>query len=118
VKNEEDGAHQRRFFRAEISIPVTLIVPGQELVLSGSSLDLSRGGMRISTTVDLPTGQSIVLRFRLPEEERDMLLRGRIILSFYDAAEKTFMHGIAFTQYTPHDFEHIGAYVTAVEGKP
>jgi len=66
VSTQEDHSHERRFFRAIVDFPVTIIVPGHELVLSGAAVDLSRGGMRITTTTDLPAGQPFcVLRCRL-----------------------------------------------------
>ena len=111
----QDPSHQRRFFRANVEFPVTLIVPGHELILSGNALDISRGGIRVSTKTDLPTGQTIVLRFSLPTGERELLVRARIVLSFFDASNKMYAHGIAFTQYTPHDHELISQFVSDVE---
>ena len=96
-------------------MPVTLIVPGHELILSATSFDISRGGMRVSTTTDLPAGQPVVLRFTLPGSDHELLVRGRVVLSFYDASNKVFAHGIAFTQYTTQDYENIGNYVTSIE---
>lgn len=87
---------------------MTVIVPGDELVLEGAALDLSAGGVRVAMKTDLPAGQSIVLRFSLPGEEREILARGRIVLSFYEAAAKRYAHGIAFTQIAPGDQASIG----------
>jgi hypothetical protein len=92
-----------------------MIVPGAELVLTGESLDLSRGGMRVATSTDLPAGQPIMLRFMLPNSMAELLVRGKIVLSFYDASTKSFSHGIAFTQYTTHDHDVISSFVTAQE---
>lgn len=110
VSTQENHA-QRRFTRADVDFPVTIIVSGNELILLGRALDISSGGMRVGTSTDLPAGQPIVLRFTLPESNREMLVRARVVLSFYDAARKSFAHGIAFTQYAPHDFEAITAFV-------
>lgn len=78
-------------------------MPGSELVLYGDALDLSGGGLRVSTKIDLPAGQNILLRFTVPGSDRETLVRGRIVLSFFDATTKCFAHGIAFTQIAPED---------------
>lgn len=72
-------------------------------MLSGSALDLSAGGVRVATSSDLPAGQSILLRFMLPDRGREVLVRGRVVLSFFDATMKRYAHGIAFTQIAPDD---------------
>ena len=60
---------------------------------------------------DLPLGTVLLLRFRLPNVDREMVMRGRIVLSFYKADVKRFFHGIAFTQIDPADQAHIIEYV-------
>jgi len=117
VSTQEDHSHQRRFNRASVDFPVTLIVPGHELILIGKALDLSRGGMRVATSTDLPPGQPIVLRFSLPKDERELLVRARVVLSFYDGTAKTYAHGIAFTQYTSVDQELISSYVNDADSR-
>ncbi|HEY9084920.1 MAG TPA: PilZ domain-containing protein [Candidatus Tyrphobacter sp.] len=107
MANQRESPSRRRFRRASVDFPVTVIVPGNELVLSGSALDLSVGGVRVATRSDLPAGQNIVLRFTLPKSDREALVRGRIVLSFFDAATKRYAHGIAFTQIAPEDQEGI-----------
>jgi len=52
------------------------------------------------------------------------MAKGRIVLSFYNAEDKRFLHGIAFTQIDPRDQEEIVRYVAAevqrmtLEGEP
>jgi c-di-GMP-binding flagellar brake protein YcgR len=113
VSTQEDRSHERRFFRAIVDFPVTIIVPGHELVLTGAAVDLSRGGMRITTTTDLPAGQPIVLRFTLPSHDKEMLVRAKIALTFFDASTKRYAHGVAFTQYTSGDHEKIATFVAS-----
>lgn len=115
MSTQEDNSQQRRYYRANVQFPVTLIVPGHELVLAANAQDISTGGMRVASTTDLPPGQSIVLRFTLPESEREMLLRARIVLSYFDNASKSFSHGIAFTQYAQADHDAISAFVSSVK---
>ncbi|MHB8146370.1 MAG: PilZ domain-containing protein [Vulcanimicrobiaceae bacterium] len=115
MSTKEDRSHGRRFIRAHVEVPVTLIVPGDELILDAHSLDISLGGMRVSTSTDVPAGRLVVLRFTLPDGERELLVRGRVVLSFFDAARRSYAHGVAFTQYTPHDHEEISRFVTVFE---
>ncbi len=108
---QSEGAPERKFTRVNVDFPATVILPGHELVLAGTALDVSRGGMRVATPTDLPPGQTIVLRFSLPRQERELLVRGRIVLSFFDAGARQYAHGVAFTQYTTHDQEAIESFV-------
>ena len=113
MSTDEDRSFERRFYRAGVDFPVTVIVPGAELILNGSAVDLSRGGMRLNTSTDLPAGQPIVLRFTLPSGEREILVRAKIALTFFDASTKCYAHGVAFTQYTSSDIDRISAFVAA-----
>jgi c-di-GMP-binding flagellar brake protein YcgR len=115
VSTQENRSHERRFFRASVDFPVTIIVPGEELVLNGSSVDLSRGGMRITTMTDLPAGQPIVLRFALTEDARELLVRAKIALTFFDASSKRYAHGVAFTQYSSADHDAIASFIAEKE---
>lgn len=102
---------ERKYLRVRTDFPATVILPGHELILAGRAVDLSGGGMRVATATDLPSGQAIVLRFTLPGKDRELLVRGRIVLSFYDAASKQYAHGVAFTQYAPTDQEAIVDFI-------
>lgn len=103
VSSDSSGPQQRRFFRTAVDFPVTVIVPGGELVMYGSAVDLSGGGMRVIAKNDLSAGQNVTLRFTLPESGTEMMIRGRIVLSFFDAAKQQFAHGVAFTQIAAAD---------------
>lgn len=113
-----EQAPERKYLRVSADFPATVILPGHELILSGKAVDLSGGGMRIVTPTDLPSGQMIVLRFSLPGQERELLVRGRIVLSFYDAANKQYAHGVAFTQYAPNDQEAISDFISHAKEAP
>ena len=82
---------------------MTVIVPGAELVMYGNAVDLSGGGMRVITKNDLAAGQNITMRFTLPEAGNEMMVRGRVVLSFFDAGKQQFAHGVAFTQIASAD---------------
>jgi len=111
VSTGSEQAPERKFTRVSADFPATVILPGHELILAGKAVDLSRGGMRVVTATDLPSGQTIVLRFNVPGEERELIVRGKIVLSFYDAGSKQFAHGVAFTQYGPDDQAAIERYI-------
>ncbi len=115
VSTQENRSHERRYFRTAVDFPVTIIVPGHELVLNGKAIDLSRGGMRVATGADLPAGQPIVLRFSLETDARELLVRAKIVLTFYDASSKSYAHGIAFTQYSSQDHDAIASFIAARE---
>ncbi len=59
-----------------------------------------------------------MLRFVLPNSERELLVRAKIVLSFFDNSSQMYAHGIAFTQYTTHDHDQIANFVTNVESRP
>jgi c-di-GMP-binding flagellar brake protein YcgR len=112
VNTGSEQAPERKFLRVNADFPTTVILPGHELVLAGKAVDVSSGGMRVVTATDLPSGQNIVLRFALPGQDRELIVRGRIVLSFYDAGSKQFAHGVAFTQYASQDQEAIETFIS------
>lgn len=77
----------------------------------GSAVDLSGGGLRVITKNDLSAGQSVTLRFTLPESGHEMMVRGRVVLSFFDAGKQQFAHGVAFTQIAAADQSAIVEYI-------
>lgn len=105
------GPQQRRFFRAAVEFPVGVTVSGNGEVLEGSAVDLSGGGMRVITKSDLSAGQNITLRFSLPAGEREMMVRGRVVLSFFDASRQQYAHGVAFTQIAAPDQSEIVEFI-------
>lgn len=109
--DQSGGPQQRRFFRASVDFPVTVIVPGGELVMYGNAVDLSGGGVRVVTKSDLSPGQNVTLRFTLPESDREMMIRARVVLSFFDAGKQQFAHGVAFTQIAQADQTAIVDYI-------
>lgn len=111
VPNETPS--RRRTRRTATEFPVTVIIPGGELILHGTALDLSAGGIRVATTSDLPAGQKIALRFTLSRGDREVLVLGRIVLSYFDAQSKRYLHGVAFTQISAEDTARISAFVDA-----
>jgi c-di-GMP-binding flagellar brake protein YcgR len=111
VSEQSGGPHQRRFFRASVDFPVTVIVPGEELVMYGTAVDLSGGGVRVITKTDLSPGQNVTLRFSLADTGTEMMIRARVVLSFFDAGKQQFAHGMAFTQIAQSDQGTIVEYI-------
>jgi c-di-GMP-binding flagellar brake protein YcgR len=101
---------QRRFLRATVELPVTYAVEGAEPRL-GKAVNLGGGGLRLATDEDIPSGTVLRLRFALPGGRREMRMRGRIVLSFFNAVDGHFAHGIAFTQIDPDDQEEIVRFI-------
>jgi c-di-GMP-binding flagellar brake protein YcgR len=118
VSIEQSGSpQQRRFFRAPVDFAVTVIVPGGELVMYGNAVDLSGGGLRVVTKNDLSAGQNVTLRFTLPDTDREMMVRARVVLSFFDAGKQQFAHGVAFTQIAAADQGSIVEYIHDLQQK-
>ena len=108
-----DVPYRRRYVRVAVSTAISYTRDGGDEPKTGHSSDLGGGGIRLATDEDLPLGTVLLLRFPLPGIERDIMVRGRIVLSFYNAEDKRFFHGIAFTQIDPRDQEEIIRYVAA-----
>ena len=109
------GPQQRRFFRAAVDFPVAVTVAGDDTVLDGAVVDLSGGGMRVITKNDLAAGQNVTLRFALPEAGSEMMVRGRVVLSFFDAGKQQFAHGVAFTQIAAADQGALVEYIQRMQ---
>ncbi len=112
AKNSEIP-YRRRYVRVAVKTPTVYTIDGQAEMRHAQASDLGGGGIRIATDEDLPLGSVLLLRFPLPAVEREVVVRGRIVLSFYNAEEKRFLHGVAFTQIDPRDQEEIIRYVAA-----
>lgn len=77
----------------------------------GNAVDLSGGGLRVITKNDLSAGQNVTMRFTIPESGHEMMVRGRVVLSFFDAGKQQFAHGVAFTQIAAADQSAIVEYI-------
>lgn len=105
--------HVRKYMRAPVSMDVAYTRDGHEETKKAHSSDLGGGGLRLATDDDLPLGTILLMRFRLPAWDREMFVRGRIVLSFFNAEQKQYYHGIAFTHIDPRDQEEIIRFVAA-----
>ena len=87
---------QQRYYRAKLSLPVTVIHESGED--PGTLLNLSLGGAALSTDTVLKFGSVVRIRLQLPESERQTELCGSVAWSNYDGD-----HGIQFRDLQPHD---------------
>jgi c-di-GMP-binding flagellar brake protein YcgR len=109
-------AHVRKYIRARVQLPVWYAREDAAAARGADSkkaeaIDLGGGGVRLATDEDLPLGAVLLLRFRVPSADRELVMRGRIVLSFYNANEQRYFHGIAFTQIDPKEQDQIVRYV-------
>ncbi len=111
MSSEGTGPSQRRYFRAPVDFPVALTVTEGEPTVTGHAEDLSGGGMRLTTEGEISAGQTVALRFTLPDDSTETMMRGRVVLSFYDNSRKRYAHGVAFTQISESDQKKIVEYI-------
>jgi c-di-GMP-binding flagellar brake protein YcgR len=107
-----DEIYRRKYVRVAVSTTVAYSREGEDSTKTGYSSDLGGGGVRLATDEDLPLGSVLVLRFSIPSLKREVVAKGRIVLSFYNAEDNRFFHGIAFTSIDPRDQEEIIKYVS------
>ena len=111
MSTEGTSPSQRRYFRAAVDFPVSLTIAENQPVVVGAAEDLGGGGMRITTEGELSPGQTVALRFAFPGGAGEMLVRGRVVLSFFDASKRHYAHGVAFTQIAEPDQKKIVEYI-------
>ncbi len=105
----------RKFFRAAVAMPANYAVVGRTGSRVCTIRDISGGGLRLENEEDLPLGTPMDVRFVLGAKQVACRARGRIVLSFFNAAERRYAHGIAFTGIEAADREAIVAYITELQ---
>lgn len=68
---------RRRYFRYPLAIPVTILRQSKPEVRC-RSVNISEGGMAVSTFVPLGVGEDVQVHFTLPDHERPFLAESRI----------------------------------------
>ena len=109
-KDAPPSPTRRRFERAAVDLAARFTVAGRAGEGSAWIRNLSAGGVRLETAEDLPAGTVLELAF--PLAEREIRAQGRVALSFFDAATRTYGHGLAFTAIDPAAQDAITAFVT------
>ena len=86
----------RRWERQSVVIPVnvTVILEGERHSFRGQASDISRGGMRLFLTRELPFGSSLQLEFVIPYNTAELILRGVV------RNRDGFTHGVQFLNPT------------------
>ena len=94
---------ERRWERQSVLIPVnvTVFFDGQRSSFRGQASDISRGGMRLFLTRELPFGASLTLEFLIPYNTTEFILRGVV------RNRDGFTHGVEFLNPTPHQQQMI-----------
>ena len=111
---DDETAQQRQFYRATVDFPVRVSL-GADAHDDATVHDLSGGGLRLSTPASYERGQSVELRFFLPQHTRELVVRGRVVLSYFAGSEQRYHHGIAFTSIGAQDREAIVHYIHDVQ---
>jgi c-di-GMP-binding flagellar brake protein YcgR len=90
------GEDDRRWERQSVVIPVnvTVVLEGQRHSFRGQTSDISRGGMRLFLTRELPFGTSLTLEFLMPYNTMQLVVRGVI------RNRDGFTHGVEFLNPT------------------
>ncbi|MFZ0950863.1 MAG: PilZ domain-containing protein [Candidatus Sulfotelmatobacter sp.] len=68
---------RRRYFRCPVSVPVTILRQGVP-ELHCNSVNISEGGMAVSTFVPLVAGEDVQVQFTLPGQERALSAESKI----------------------------------------
>jgi CheY-like chemotaxis protein len=68
---------RRRYFRCPVSIPVS-ILRGNGMEVRGRTLNLSEGGMAVSTFIPLSAGEDVQVRFALPDHKEQFMAEAEI----------------------------------------
>ena len=113
--SKEEATQHRRYNRASVELPVMYAAEGFTSARPAKASDIGGGGLRLATEEDLPTGIAVELRFALPNNGREVFVRGRIVLSYFNAIEQLYAHGIAFTGIDPIDQESIVAFIADIQ---
>lgn len=111
----QENHSQRRFARADVNIHGTYERVTGEPAAEGLICNLGGGGLRLASPEDLPRETVLNLRFRMPNTEHDITVRGKVVLSFYDAPRSSYLHGIAFTQIVRGDQAAIVTFIESID---
>lgn len=68
----------------------------------------------MTSATEFVQGSQVALRFVVPNEQREMYVNGRIVMSFFDGTNQRYRHGVAFTRISRADQDAIRQYVDDV----
>jgi c-di-GMP-binding flagellar brake protein YcgR len=132
---------QRRDYRASVEFPVLYVVAGRPGTRTAIANDLSAGGLRLIGDEDLENGTTIDLRFTLPNELvrgvqlekevveitarrrtktkimvppepfREMRLRAKVVIAFFNVKRRKFAHGVQFVDIDERSKEEVQRFI-------
>jgi c-di-GMP-binding flagellar brake protein YcgR len=105
----------RRYARAAVSLPVRYTLQDESEAHQGEIINLGGGGLRLLSVLDLARGEMITLHFSLPDMEREVVVRAKVVLSFFEASSSQYAHGVAFAQISIDDQKRIVSYVESIQ---
>jgi len=111
----ESRPQKRRFARADVSIPVQYMLAGSAEKQQGEIINLGGGGVRVASVEDITRGETVTLHFLLPGMKHEVIARGKVVLSFYEASSSRYAHGVAFAQIAVDDQKQIVEYVESIQ---
>lgn len=102
---------RRRFDRAPVNLPIVYSVASNNVWQNAYLTNLSGGGARMCAATELGQGSEIMLGFRLPKVDYNIVTRGRMVMCFFDGEINQYSHGLAFTAIADIDLEAILDFV-------
>jgi hypothetical protein len=79
-------------------------------------LDLSTTGLLLKTDAEIPAGETLFLSFELPQDPKDIEVRGSVVRAITNKNEQLGL-GIKFEEFKPQSFERLEKYVLSHGGK-
>lgn len=104
-------AERRRFDHVRVSLEISYSILGEEELQNVRAVDLSVGGLRFLDSAELFRDSQVCLRFGLPHIDRELVARGRVVMSFFDSSQEKYSHSVTFTKIAPADLEAISHYI-------
>ncbi len=101
----EQGQEQRRHLRVPVRFPVTCEIRGDTTQMQ--ALNVSRGGLLITSPKPLPVGSLVTLRFTLGEGS-ELQIKGLVRHSVAEGS-----CGVEFVEVLPNQQEKLAAYLAA-----
>lgn len=91
------GVSPRKSFRSMIRV----FTPASNIGFVGRTIDFSFSGMSFSADQHYSIGQEVSISFSIPNEERSLLLRGRIARGWNNEADGSSEYGVEFMSLDP-----------------
>ena len=105
--------------RATLSLKIALLEDGEDVSINFALIDISEGGLFVHSNILWEPGQIFFLRFTLPHENREILVKGEVARSedkyflFFQEDQKDPIPGMGlkFIDLLEKDRETIKAFI-------